>query len=57
MSDIKVKACPLLGCSYSYEQSALRGKPPRLISRLIPCVGEECINFTLDGSEGYCRYF
>lgn len=36
MSDIRVKACPILGCSYS---------------------GEGCINFTWDGSEGYCCYF
>lgn len=24
---------------------------------LVPCVGEECINFGWDCGEGYCRYF
>lgn len=57
MSDIRVKACPLLGCSYSMEQSVLRGNPPIISARLIPCVGEECINFAWDGDDGYCRYF
>lgn len=57
MSDIKVKCCPLLGCSYSVEQSVLRGNPPIVSASLIPCVGEKCINFAWDNKDGYCRYF
>ena len=57
MSDIKIKACPLLGCSYSLEQSLLRGNPPIMVSHLNPCVGDKCINFIWEGDDGYCRYF
>lgn len=57
MSEIRVKSCPLLGCSYSMEQSIIRGNPPIMLASLIPCVGEKCINFAWDGDDGYCRYF
>lgn len=49
MSEIRIKCCPLLGCSNSC--------PPIISANLYPCAGEECINFRWDGNEGYCRFF
>lgn len=57
MTEVKIKACPLLGCSYATSPSVLRGYPPIISAHLIPCVGEDCINFRWDCDDGYCRYF
>ena len=53
----EIKACPLLGCSFSMQPALLRGYPPIISAHLNPCVGDKCINFVWDVNEGYCRCF
>ena len=56
MAKTKIKICPFF-TQYQLENSVLTGGGPFIVSSVVKCIGENCINFENISGEGYCSYF